>query len=132
MIEPALTVTLLYVGLNALIALVLAALCVRARVQTKTDIGPGEDVRMVRAVRAHGNNAEYVPLALILIGALELAGGGPLLLHGLGIALTVGRLLHAQGLYQTLGTSPGRFAGTVLTWTVYLVGGAASIYFFFA
>jgi uncharacterized membrane protein YecN with MAPEG domain len=127
-----LPVTLLYAGVNALILLVLAILTVRARVTTKTDIGTGESVAMTKAVRAHGNAAEYVPLAIVLVGVLELAGAPPALLHGLGGGLTVARLLHAQGLYSSLGTSPGRLVGTLLTWLVYLVGGGACLYYAFA
>jgi hypothetical protein len=124
-----LPVTLLYAGVNALILVALAMLTVRARVKTRTDIGTGESVAMTKAVRAHGNAAEYVPVAIILIGALELAGAPVALLHGLGGALTIGRLLHAQGLYSSLGTTPGRFLGTVLTWLVYLIGGGACLYY---
>jgi uncharacterized membrane protein YecN with MAPEG domain len=122
--------TLLYVGLNALILLTLAVLTVRTRVVTRTDIGDGAKDSMIRAVRAHGNAAEYVPLALILIGTLELAGAPSALLHGLGAALTAGRLMHAQGLYSSLGTSPGRLVGTLLTWLVYAVGSGACLYYF--
>ena len=129
MLSSPMSVTLLYAGLNALILLTLAILTVRARVQTKTDIGTGDNVTMLKAVRAHGNAVEYVPLALILIGTLELAGAARPLLHGLGIALTAGRLAHAQGIYSSLGTSPGRLVGTLLTWLVYLVGGGACLYY---
>jgi uncharacterized protein len=124
-----LPVTMLYAGVNALILMVLAMLTVRARVKTRTDIGTGENPAMTKAVRAHGNAAEYVPVALILIGALELAGAPTALLHGLGGGLTVGRLLHAQGIYSSLGTSPGRLVGTLMSWLVYLVGGVACVYY---
>jgi uncharacterized membrane protein YecN with MAPEG domain len=129
MLSSSMSVTLLYTGLNALILLTLAILTVRARVQTRTDIGTGDNVAMIKAVRAHGNAAEYVPVALILIGTLELAGAARPLLHGLGIALTAARLAHAQGIYASLGNSPGRLIGTLLTWVVYLVGGGACLYY---
>jgi uncharacterized protein len=124
------SVTLLYAGLNGLILLTLAILTVRARAQTKTDIGTGDSVAMVKAVRAHGNAAEYLPLALVLMIALELTGAPGLLLHGLGATLTAARLLHAQGIYSSLGTSPGRLLGTLLTWLVYLVGAGACLYYY--
>jgi len=127
--SAAVSVTLLYAGLNALILLTLAILTVRTRVQTRTDIGTNDNVSMTKAVRAHGNAAEYVPMALILIGALELAGAQPAFLHGLGVALTASRLLHAQGIYSTLGTSPGRLIGTLLIWLVYAVGAGACLYY---
>jgi hypothetical protein len=129
MSDAMLSVTLLYAGINTLILLVLAALTVRTRVTTKTDIGTGDNEAMTKAARAHGNAAEYVPLAVVVIGALELTGAPAGLLHGLGATLTIGRLLHAQGIYSSLGTSPGRFLGTVLTWLVYLVGGGACLYY---
>jgi uncharacterized membrane protein YecN with MAPEG domain len=129
MSDVTLSVTLLYAGINALILVVLAMMTVRARVKTKTDIGSGDNEAMTKAVRAHGNAAEYVPLAVVLIGALEMAGAPVAFLHGLGGSLTVARLLHAQGIYSSLGTTPGRFLGTVLTWLVYLVGGGACLYY---
>ena len=125
----AFSVTLLYAGLNALILLTLAILTVRVRVVTRTDIGTGDSISMTKAVRAHGNAAEYVPVALIMIGALELAGASTTFLHGLGVAFTASRLLHAQGIYSTLSTSPGRLVGTLLTWLVYAVGAGACLYY---
>lgn len=125
----AVSVTLLYAGLNALILLTLAIITVRVRVVTRTDIGTGDHITMTKAVRAHGNAAEYIPVALILIGALDLAGAPPMLLHGLGVAFTASRLLHAQGLFSTLSTSPGRLVGTLLTWVVYAVGAGACLYY---
>ena len=123
------SVSLLYTGLNALILLTLAILTVRVRVVTRTDIGTGDSIAMTKAVRAHGNAAEYVPVALILIGGLELAGAPSTLLHGLGVAFTASRLLHAQGIYSTLSNSPGRLVGTLLTWLVYAVGAGACLYY---
>jgi len=127
--SAAVSVTLLYAGLNALILLTLAVLTVRVRVVTKTDIGTGDNVSMTKAVRAHGNAAEYIPMALILIGVLELSGAPPTFLHSLGAALTASRLLHAQGIYSTLGTSPGRLVGTLLAWLVMAVGAGACLYY---
>jgi uncharacterized membrane protein YecN with MAPEG domain len=127
--SAAVSVTLLYAGLNALILLTLAIITVRVRVVTRTDIGTGDSVSMTKAVRAHGNAAEYVPVALILIGALELTGAPTTFLHGLGAAFTASRLLHAQGIFSTLGTSPGRLVGTLLSWLVYAVGAGACLYY---
>ena len=123
------SVSMLYAGLNALILLTLAILTVRMRVVTRIEIGTGDSISMTKAVRAHGNAAEYVPVALILIGGLELAGAPPTFLHGLGVAFTASRLLHAQGIYSTLSTSPGRLVGTLLTWIVYAVGAGACLYY---
>ena len=104
-----------YAGLNALIVLALAALVVRQRFGTDTMFGAGGPV-MQQAIRAHGNAAEYVPIILLLLLLLALLGLSSLWLHLGGIALTLGRLLHAWGLLTNPGASFGRFAGTLLTW----------------
>ncbi|NCP62758.1 MAG: MAPEG family protein [Alphaproteobacteria bacterium] len=51
--------------------------------------------KLERAMRAHGNFAEYVPLILILMGFLESLGGSAVVLHLIGILLSVARLSHA-------------------------------------
>jgi len=57
-----------------------------------------------------------VPLILLLLLFLALGGASAYWLHGLGIALTLARLLHAQGLLSSPGETPGRLLGITLTW----------------
>jgi uncharacterized protein len=111
-------------------------------VTTKTS----DDGLLQRKVRAYGNFTEHVPLALLLMVALELMQYSPgessaryslgeslvgshWLLWLLGIALTVGRIAHAWGLITTYGPSPSRAAGFFLTWFVYIVGAGACVYY---
>lgn len=94
-------------------------------VTTKDD----DDGLLQRKVRAYGNFAEYVPLALLFIIALELMGCSAWLLWLLGGALTVARIFHAWGLISTYGPSIYRATGFFLTWFVYLVGAIACIYY---
>jgi len=109
-------VTALYAGLNALILLVLAIRVSRRRGISKVGIGSGGDAAMERAMRIHGNATENIPIVLILLGLAEACGSSAVLLHGMGIALTLGRLLHAWGLTRSPGASAGRGAGIGLTW----------------
>ncbi len=111
----------LYAGINGLMALVLAALVVRQRGKTRTNLGSGGHAALEQAIRVHGNFIEYVPLILILLAVLELGGTRALWLHGLGAALTIGRVLHAWGLSTKPGESFGRAAGITLTWLVLLI-----------
>ncbi len=104
-----------YAALNAFIMLVLSILVVRARVVTQTEIGDGGKPAMAAPLRAHANNAEYVPMALILMWALTTPLGTSIwLIHGLGVPLTLGRLLHAIGLSRSTGVSTLRFLGMIL------------------
>lgn len=114
-------VTSLYAALCALLVLVLAARVALYRRSSRIGIGDGGDRVLARAVRAHANAIEYLPLALILLLLAELGGAHAWLLHGCGIALVAARILHAFGLSRSAGYSPGRLIGTVATWLVVIV-----------
>ncbi|HEX7970029.1 MAG TPA: MAPEG family protein [Stellaceae bacterium] len=117
---PSVAIVTFYAGLNAVIAFVLAALVIRQRQKTRTVFGTGGHLPLEQAIRAHGNFVEYVPLILLLMLLLELGGLGALWLHLMGVALTLGRLLHAWGLSTTHRGSFGRSAGIALTWLAML------------
>ena len=47
----------------------------------------------------HGDNHTLnIPIALLLLFALEVNGAHQLVVHGLGLAFVAGRLIHARGL----------------------------------
>ena len=118
-----------YTALNALIMLVLGILVTRARVATQTEIGDGGKPEMAAPLRAHANNTEYVPMALLLMWGLATPLGATIwLIHGVGVPLTLGRFLHAIGLSRSTGQSTLRFLGMVLTWIAYIVGIVGLLY----
>ena len=108
-------VTGFYGALLALLGVFLAIYVSNHRRRTHTGLGDGGDAGLQRAVRMFGNFAEYAPLALILIGLLEMNGGSRTMLHVYGAAIVVGRLAHAWGLSTSAGESIGRLAGMLLT-----------------
>lgn len=118
-------VSSIYVGLNGLLMLVLAYLVTSQRQKGKSVGDEGFD----HIQRAHANNTEYVPMGLLLIIALEFLGGPFLLLHGLGVALTVGRALHGYGMNKAPGRTFGRFYGTLVTWIMFLVGSVSVLFY---
>jgi len=120
-------ITALYAGLLGLLMLVLAFRVVAVRRATAIGLGDGGNALLFSRIRIHGNAAEYVPLALLLMLVLELNGASPRELHVMGIALLVGRLAHAQGLSFSEGVSPGRLVGNVLTWGVILVAAVQNV-----
>lgn len=125
-------ITALYAAILGLVLLALSARIAGLRGKTKIGIGyEGSDV-LSRAVRAHGNFIEYAPIALILMALIELNGGPAALVHGLGLALVIGRLLHAWGLSGSVGVSFGRVAGSIATWTSIGVGALFALYQFAA
>ena len=120
-------VTALYAGLLAFWFLFLSLRVVLKRRSARVGIGSGEDRELARRVRVHGNAAEYLPLALILMLLLELNTALGWLLHIAGIALVAGRVAHFLGLGRSAGTSWGRVTGTALTWGVLLVLAGANL-----
>ncbi|GGA69266.1 glutathione S-transferase [Arenimonas soli] len=108
-------ITLLYAALCTLFILGLAIRVMLARGRLKVGLGDGGHGELNRRVRAHSNAVEYVPLALILLGGMELNGYPDWLVHTFGATLVVSRLLHAWGLAVSEGRSAGRFWGTLLT-----------------
>lgn len=113
-------ITALYAALSGLLILVLAGLVSRHRMQTGIVLGDGGHEPLQRAIRAHGNASEYLPLALILLLLFEINGGSSQLVHAFGLMLILARILHAFGLYRSSGSSLGRSAGAGLTWLVIL------------
>ena len=80
------------------------------RRKNKVSLGSGGYDDLERAIRAQGNFAEYVPIGLILIACLELNGAPWWLVILPGIALIIGRLIHAKGINEP----PPNFSSRVL------------------
>jgi len=114
-------ITALFAAVNGVINVVLAANVSRVRGKVGVLLGVGDSKELLLASRRHRNNAEYVPLALLMILLCEIGGGSPSVLWGLGGALTLGRVLHPFGLSDKP-TSP-RVIGAVLAWLTIVVGG---------
>jgi uncharacterized membrane protein YecN with MAPEG domain len=115
-------ITILYAGINGLILVALAWLAASARRLSGDGNG---DVK--RVTRAHTSAAEIVPVVLILMGLLEAYRVPALLLHGLGVALTVSRLLHAWGMLRRSHQTVGRDLGNTLAWIVLVVASVSAI-----
>jgi uncharacterized membrane protein YecN with MAPEG domain len=111
-----LSITALYAGVLALIVLALAINVTAHRVKFGVSLGDGGKPAMLRMIRLHGNAAEYVPLALVLMGLYELNGGVHMALHAVGIALIAGRVVQTLGMWGTDVPNIGRQIGQSLTW----------------
>ena len=102
--------SLMYVGLSLNV--------VRLRNAKRVSLGDGGDPDLLKAIRAHANFIEYVPLALILI-LVASSYYGQRTVAGLSVLLLVARLLHAAGILG--GMKYGRPAGSILTALVLVV-----------
>jgi hypothetical protein len=113
-------ITAVYASVLAIIFIVLSYRVAQRRMKLKVGLGTGENRELERAIRIHGNFAEYVPLALLLLALYESGGAPGWAVHTAGAALLVARALHAVGLTQSSGRTTGRFTGIIATWLVIL------------
>lgn len=115
-----LPITLTIAGAAALLHIWLAMRVARVRHAAKVTIGDGGNETLIRRMRAHANYGENMPIFVILIGLLELAGGNANILWGAAIAFILARISHAFGMDQA---SPSRLRmiGSLLS-TLLLLG----------
>ena len=122
MIDQSLQAVALWAGLNLAWTLLLALNVTRHRMKEGVSTGSGSSQSLDRAVRAHGNNIEYVPGAILGILILAALGYSPLVINLLGASLLVARFCHAHGIQQLEVALPKtRVLGNVLTWALYLI-----------
>ena len=112
-----------YAAVLALFFVFLSFRVIRSRGRERVSLGDGGSALLQRRMRVHGNFAEYVPLALLLIAFFELQGGADLRVHILCLLLLLGRLVHAYGTGSAPQKMPLRVAGMVMTFAA-LVGSA--------
>jgi uncharacterized membrane protein YecN with MAPEG domain len=125
-VDEALAIVALYVGLNALLLLVLAY-NVGARRGAQKQLQPGDmgDARLTRAIRAHGNYAEYAPAVLLILLMLALLGFEPLVLHLYGAIFTGSRVIGVFGMMREQHPNAPRFVANLVTGLALLGGGGA-------
>ena len=120
-------VTPLYAGILTSWFIVLSLRIINIR-HRGISFGDSGDVEVTRVIRAQANFAEYVPLALLLMGFLEASRYSIYLLHAFGIVLVIARLLHGFALSFGWARRFGRFTGTALTFVVLLVEAGLCVY----
>lgn len=125
------TIIPIYAAVFGLLMIALAVRVIRLRRREKIALGSGSRDNLERAIRAHGNFAEYVPFALLLLAFVEAAPSPAWIVHGLCMILIAGRLLHATGLSRSPENFTFRTAGMASTFivlatasTILLTGGS--------
>lgn len=115
-------ITPIYAALCALFFVYLSFRVIGQRRNTKTSLGDGGHDSLQQAIRVHGNFAEYVPMTIVLMALAELQSAPALALHAVGIALIVGRLLHAYAIPSANGRFQFRVSGMILTFLALAAG----------
>jgi hypothetical protein len=87
-----------FVLLNATLILLLAINVSRLRIQKKQSLGDGGDKALSKAIRAHANAIEFVPIYALTILSLSFLNVSEAWLLTLVLGFTAGRILHAYGM----------------------------------
>jgi uncharacterized membrane protein YecN with MAPEG domain len=80
----------------------------------------GEASKLRIAIRSHANFAEYVPIALILLGGIEAAGASHWFCLLLAALLIASRAMHPIGMSRKA-PNPFRAGGAILIWVMILL-----------
>jgi uncharacterized membrane protein YecN with MAPEG domain len=109
----------------------------RQRGQANVSLGNGSDLSiaigeeykappLLVAIRRHAQFAEYVPISVVLLLALELNHANRVMLAGLAAMLVMSRTCMAMGLGRTT-PNPLRTAGNLLQWGMILIASAVGL-----
>ncbi|WP_454782139.1 MAPEG family protein [Legionella sp. WA2022007384] len=110
--------TTLSSSLFALAYVYLSMYVVSLRRKYKVSLGCKECVELEKAIRAHGNFSEYVPLTLILLFCAEANNTNWIVLSILVFFFFLGRFFHAYAFLQEKHHLKFRFRGMILTFGV--------------
>ncbi|MGB5396778.1 MAG: MAPEG family protein [Gammaproteobacteria bacterium] len=90
--------SVLYASVLAFFIVWLSLNVIGKRRQYRISTGHGDNHALKIAIAAQSNAIEYIPIALLLLFALEYNGAHQLMVHGLGLVFVAGRWIHARGL----------------------------------
>lgn len=108
-----------YAALLALYYIYLSINVIKIRKSAGISLGSGNNPILERAMRAHGNFIEYVPLALLLIYLLEYQGLASHYCHAFGIVLFISRALHGDAIIHE--KFKMRVIGVILTFSIIIL-----------
>lgn len=110
-----LTITGIYAAILGVLFIILRTVVIIERAKSGISIMYQDNMVLAEKIRRFGNFTEVVPLALILLAISEISGVPNYLLHGIGGALLISRILHPFGLDAENGKNPLRILSGVLT-----------------
>jgi uncharacterized protein len=108
-------ITGLYAAPLAVLMVALCAHVIMLRAKTKISIMDGGNVQLAERMRRHSNFTENVPMVLLLMAIAELLGAPGAWLHGVGVILLVGRIVHIFGIRHDDAAAAPRIAGASAT-----------------
>lgn len=113
--KMSLPITSLVAAVLAVGFLILTYRVIVARSAAGASILHADDMTLALKIRVHGNFAEFVPFALILLALAEMAGSNQMALYGAGGLLVASRILIPFGMDIDRIAHPLRIIGNMGT-----------------
>jgi len=117
-----LPISLTLAGAAAILNIWIASRVSRLRAAHRISIGDGGNEALLRRMRAHANYVENMPIFLIMVALIELAGGDARILWAAGILFILARICHAFGMDRP---SPSRLRMVGMIGTALVIIGLA-------
>jgi uncharacterized protein len=117
-------ITGIYASVLSLLMIFLGIRVSLLRGKTGISILSGDSKELAERVRVHANLAENLPMAIILMGIVEVQGAGLYVMHAIGLILLVSRLIHPFGIVYDNGNVVWRgvgMAGTAIAMLIPIV-----------
>ena len=109
--------SVIYASLCAFTIVWLSLQVIKIRHREKVSIGDGNRAPLTIAMAAQSNAVEYIPITLLLLFALEFNAAPIAIVHAFGIALVLGRIVHARAMLTE--NLANRVRGMQITiWTI--------------
>lgn len=93
-------ISVIYAMISAILIIRLSLNVIKQRYINRVSIGNGGVEELEVAMAAQSNAVEYIPIALLLLFALEYNGASIIIVHILGLSLLTGRIIHARAMQE--------------------------------
>ena len=122
-------ISILFTIIFIIFYLVLTVFTIKARRSTRIAYGDGNNKKLIRAIRAHGNFFEFTVFFIISSFLIEALDGDAIYLLIVNILFVLGRVSHAYSMFKE--KLQFRGIGMMITLFAYISNSAYLVYLYF-
>ena len=123
------SISILFTIIFIIFYLVLTDFTIKARRSTRIAYGDGNNKKLIRAIRAHGNFFEFTVFFIISSFLIEALDGDAIYLLIVNILFLLGRVSHAYSMFKE--KLQFRGIGMMITLFAYISNSAYLVYLYF-
>jgi uncharacterized membrane protein YecN with MAPEG domain len=123
------SISILFTIIFIIFYLVLTVFTIKARRSTRIAYGDGNNKKLIRAIRAHGNFFEFTVFFIISSFLIEALDGDAIYLLVVNILFVLGRVSHAYSMFKE--KLQFRGIGMMITLFAYISNSTYLVYLYF-